>query len=366
MLHSLKGRSQGHGALHWLAILVAGLALLLPGTQALAEATAPPVPSASTLSFDTMGLSIMPEYDQAAPQVLVIIRGALVNRGTEPVSGQEVIFRAPKGARWTAIAELSSDPLGPDKPVYHELLPTAKVTEQGDYVELALKMTKTVKPGEPYPLQAEFYYPGVAGGPEKSVQMAFLPTYSAKTLLLDIAEPKGAQGFTSSLGPGDSVRGGDGLTYHDFTLPGLQAGTPFRVDVSYKRAGNDPSRPSPPTAGTTGTQRATGGGTNTTAVVVGVLVLGGLVALLLFSGVGGSMGRTGRSARRRTVRGGSTVKAAGGGKAKQRVGGTGATTTGAAGVADPRARARDLLLERKISEDTYRTLIAELDAEEGR
>lgn len=360
MLQSTKGRSRGYGAFHLSVVLIAALILLPSGTQALAEGTAPPVPSATALSFDTMGLSVMPEYDQAGPQVLVIIRGTLINRGTQNVAGQEVVFRAPKGSRWTAIAELSSDPLGPDKPVYHELFPSAQVTEPGDYVELSLKMTKTVKPGQPYPLQAEFYYPGVVGGPDKSVHLAFLPTYSAKTVSLDIAEPKGAQGFNSSLGAGDTVQAGDGLTYHDYTLPGLQPGTPLRLDISYKRASNDPSV-SAPTA-TTGAQPAAAGGTRTVALVVGALVLGGLAALLLFSGMGSSARGAGRAARRH----GGT----GGGKAEKRPRAAGMTTATATrpatAAADARAKARDLLLERKITEETYRLLIAELDVEEGR
>ncbi len=355
MLDSARRRSLGRPAPRLLVALTVGLVLLFPAAQALAADTSPTAPgasalqpaaSASVLSFDSMRLSVLPEYDQPGPQVLVIIRGALVNRGTEPVSGQKVVFRAPKGATWTAIAELSSDPLGPDEPVYHELRSQAKVTEQSDYVELALEMTKTVKPGELYPLQAEFYYPGVVGAADKSVQLIFLPTYPAKTLLLDIAEPKGAQGFNSSLGAGNATQGPDGLTYLNYTLPGLDIGTPFRVDLAYKRTSNDPSVNGTPLAGESGTAAGgaqSGGGADTTALVVGVLVLGALAGLLLFSGAGTRSGRTGRAARQ----GGPLRSPAGGG-------------------GDARARAKDLLLEGRISQDTYRLLVAELDAEEGR
>lgn len=372
MLHSANRGSAGHRAIHQTVGLLVGIAFLLSAATALAEGqspAAPATPGAATsaapvtpaptgpapdpapdLSFEQMGLSIMPEYDQGAPQVLVIIKGSLVNRGSHPISGKDVVFRAPKGSNWTAIAELSSDPLT-TSPKYSEMRTQARVSAEGDYEVLALRMTKTVKPGEQYPLQAEFYYPGLEGGPDKSLQLAFMPTYSAKSLLLEIAEPKGAQGFASGLGAGQTQTGGDGLTYHTYTLAGLTAGTPFKVDLTYTRAGNGPSLE---TQQSSATPASSGSSTNTTAIVIGVLVLAALAGLLLFAGGGRSRApaqargaRGVREAHRRADR--ETFR-----KAPAPAGG------------EARQRARELLLDGRISEDTYRTLIAELDAEEGR
>lgn len=358
MLHSPGGGSAGHRALHRMVGLLVGVALLLSATTALAEGPGPADP-APNLSFEKMGLSVMPEYDQGAPQVLVIIKGSLVNRGSQAIAGKDIVLRAPQGATWTAIAELSSDPLT-SSPTYNELRTQARVFTEGDAEVLALRMAKTVGPGESYPFQAEYYYPGVTGGPNKSVSLVFMPTYSAKSVLLDIAEPRGAQAFTAGLGPGQTQQGGDGLVYHSYTLDGLTAGTPLRLDLTYTRASNDPSLQTPQSAGT---PAASGSSANTTAIVMGLLVLAALAGLLLFAGAGRSAPPArGRAARRRAGR--DQVRSA----PPRHPSGVGGGKSGDAKSAGsgPRQKARELLLDGKISQETYSALLAEMDAEEGR
>ncbi|MGE5591645.1 MAG: hypothetical protein ACM3ZA_13690 [Bacillota bacterium] len=360
MLHSPDGGSAGHRAFHQMVGLLAGIALLLSATTALAEGQGP-IDPAPDLAFEQMGLSVMPEYDQGAPQVLVIIKGSLVNRGSQAIAGKDIVLRAPKGATWTAIAELSSDPLT-SSPTYNELRAQARVFTEGDAEVLALRMTKTVGPGEAYPFQAEFYYPGVTGGPDKRVSLAFTPTYSARSLLLDIAEPKGAQAFTAGLGPGQTRQGGDGLVYHNYSLDGLTAGTPFQLDLTYTRGSNAPSLQTPQSAGT---PAASGSSANTTAIVMGLLVLAALAGLLLFAGAGRpAPSARGRAARRRAGRERDPVRSAPPRHLSSASGGK-ADDSKTAGFG-PRQKARELLLDGRISQETYNALLAEMDAEEGR
>ena len=107
-----------------LSTVVLMVAMILAGAPALAQ-----VPG-NELSFEDMRLMIMPEYDLASPQVLVIYEGVLYNRDDKPFSG-DVVFYVPKGADVRATCELSSDPLRDENPNHNHRREFAKIAEKG-------------------------------------------------------------------------------------------------------------------------------------------------------------------------------------------------------------------------------------------
>lgn len=367
------------GAARLLAIvaLSLSLSLLLPSVSALAEGSpqgsgAAAAGSASVLSLDRLELTLAPEYDAAAPQVFGDIAGSLVN-GSKDAVQQEVVIRLPKGGHLNSVCELSGDPRTTQNP-RHDTLTSEQVRteDKGDYVLVTWKMTKPVQPGALYPFHVEFYFPGIAGGPDKSLDYPFVSNYDATRLQVAVAEPSGAEKFETNLGAGEKSQGGDGLTYHVYSLPAVQAGTPVDVQVRYNRTSNQPSlTPQPQAAGQgSGAKGSEGDGAATkdsVALVVALLVLAG-IGLVVYTSIRQPAGR-------KPVSGGRAVAAAAGSSAPSRPSDSGRTAPqgrhraqggGPPRAADPRVRARELLEAGKITEETYRILMSELDSEEGR
>lgn len=329
------------------------MALALALVLGLASAVAAAQPGKDVLVFEVLDVQVMPEYDLDYPQVLVIFQGALINKGSEPWTG-ELTFRAPKNADVRSACELSADPLKSQNVVHTNMisLGKAKVTEKGDYKEITYSTDKVIEPGKAYPFHMEWYYSGITGGPDKNVDFNLPLPFGADKVSLDIMEAARSSNFSSNLKEVSSGSGGSGTTVHRYEFSAVKADEPLAVQFSYTKADNNKS-----VVGSTAGRPAPGADLSLSGnQTVLWVALGMVVALGFFIFYGGSAKTASvKSKQPKPLKAGpKDVKNAPAAKGKNR-------QAGLARIEEEKKKARKLLLEGKISEETYREIVRDLE-----
>ncbi|MCL5677246.1 MAG: hypothetical protein M1602_05190 [Firmicutes bacterium] len=325
------------------AMLLAAALMLRPAFGLAAGSGTGPV-----LIFPRLDIQVLPEYDTDYPQALVIVQGSLKNTGKDPYTG-EVRFWIPKGAQMNSACELSSDPLTTANPVHDNQLARGrtKIEDQGDHQEISWIPTKPILPGDLFPLHMEFYYPAVQGGPDKKVDFTYVPNYAADKVTLAVVQPARSSGYSSSLRETGGAEGGDGTYSHAYELPAVKVGEPIKLQFGYNKPDNNKSvspqgqAPKPAASGLALK------GNQAVLLVAGAMVLG--LGFFLFYGGTGSRPSPKRPA---------------GPPGRERQGRTGKGAARGADLEEERRKARKLLLEGKISEDTYREIMRDLKGKE--
>ncbi|MCL5677298.1 MAG: hypothetical protein M1602_05460 [Firmicutes bacterium] len=319
--------------------LATAIVLTLALGSGLASADKAPAPA---LVFPRLDIQILPEYDTDYPQALVIVQGSLKNAGSEPFQG-EVVFRAPKNAQFNSACELSGDPFTTANPVHTNQLALgkAKVYTKDDHQEVGWTPSRVIKPGETFPLHMEFYYPAVTGGPDKQVSFTYSPTYGADKVTLAVVQPARSSGYSARL---TEIGGGsteEGTYVHQYDLGPARADQNISFQFSYKKDDNSKSIGGSGAAPKPASSGLAVRGNQVILLVALAMVLG--LAFVLFYG-----GPSTRNARTAAARSGKSSRAAG---ARGRP----------AEVEEERRKARRLLLDGKISEETYREIIRDLE-----
>ncbi len=330
------------------------LALLMAMILGLGSVTAA-APAKETLVFEVMDVQIMPEYDLDYPQVLVILQGALINKGTEPWTG-EITFRAPKNADIRSACELSADPLKNPNAVHTNMvtLGRAKITEKGDYKEITYTTDKVIEPGKAYPYHMEWYYPAITGGPDKKVNFNLPVPFGADKVTVEVVIPARASNFKSNLQAAQSGDGGNGTKIYRYELPAMKADQPLALDFSYTKADNNKTVASSSMSRPNASSDLSLAGNQTVLWVA----LGMVILLGFFIFYGGSSKKASVSSKPNKVQ----AKAQKPAPPAPPVPAKGkANAANLARVEEEKKKARKLLLDGKISEETYREIVRDLD-----
>lgn len=296
------------------------------------------------LSAQSMDLMVKPEYDQS--DVLVIYDAQLVNNSTSSYSG-DVVFRVPKGINLGQTCEINQKG--------DHLCQLARTEDQGDYQLVRWSVGRDLGPGESYHAYMEFYYnPIQKKEGRKFIEYEYYPVMPVGQLELTVVQPLRSTDFQASPAPqatSQVVLDGTQFTAHSYQFKNLTGDRPVKVSFSYSKPDDRPSVAKKVAQGT-----APGGGTSPgkkmdPALLGLAVILAGVLGFFLYQASGSRQRATAGTPTRARGKEARSVKSA-----PERGG----------DHVDERKRARQMLLQGQISEETYKQILRDLDQEKGR
>jgi len=306
-----------------------------------------PVPAAQAAGSEpdmkSLDLQIWSEYDE--PRVLHILTGSLVNTTGKEYSGT-VKFNIPKGAEIKMACELING-------TQHSCQPY-EIADKGDYAELTWKMTKKLTPGEEYPFWLEYYYNPIQGKVDKTIDYTFKPSYNINQLKVTFKEPLKATNFKSTPQAVSTGKDGENFTTHYYDFQQVTPDKPVNFKFSYTRAESEPSVKKPENPGGADAKPASEPlGTSVwkkPEVLIPSILLVIVLVVFIFYAMNNSNKQAPAERIERIQRQSSSkgAKPAAGSNPK---------------LAREKKKIRQMLLDGEISEETYRELIAELEAD---
>ncbi len=301
----------------------------------------------SELAWKDLDLQVWPEYDD--PRVLVIYNGTLTNISGKEYRGR-VYFNIPKGITVNEIQMACEIVNGG-----HQCQPY-EIEDKGDYQVLSWKLTRPVAPGEDYPVWLEYYYNPLTGSPDKTMTFDYIPYYKTENVKVTVKEPLKSTNFKIDPAPTSTGQDGEGFNNYIYNFQNIDANTPVKLNISYTRSEKKPSvekanpntnqqKPSDP-LGTSAWKKPE------------VLVPVALFVIVLIAFIFYSMYYSKNQPPTDRVN-----------RIHKKYGGRNNYDSGTKSNASPKTarekkRIRQLLLDGKISEETYRELIADLEAGE--
>lgn len=190
------------------------------------------------LEAKNLDLQIWPEYDDA--RVLAIFSGSLTNTSDKDFNGS-IYFNVPKDIEVKMACELIN---GSE----HSCQPY-ELEDKGDYQLLQWKTTSPISPGEDYPIWLEYYYNPLNGYPDKAMKLDFIPYYKTQSMKLTIKEPLKSSNFTIDPAPGSSNQDGEGFKNDFYNFENLDSNKLVTLNISYTRSDKEPSvKPQDPNA----------------------------------------------------------------------------------------------------------------------
>jgi hypothetical protein len=229
-----------------------------------------------------MVVRVWPEYDNKS--VLVIMSFSLPAQVQLPAT---LRFAVPKGATIAGIGEV--DPNGDFKYNYGSSYPPIESGPEWDIATIQVKQFRS--------LQIDYYYdPGLpAGAGVRSFPLLLQVPLDAGALELQVQEPARATDFKVQPFIQPSGKARDGFVYAGQTFPEVKAGSTLGYLVSYSKADGDPSiNPTESASGQVNVNSVL-----LAAIVIIVVLVGGLVAYRLYRNAGRATPTTGQ-ARQRT------------------------------------------------------------------
>lgn len=294
------------------------------------------------LEFKKLDVSVMPEYDD--PRVLIVNEGILVNKSSKPVSG-EVSFIIPKNAEIGMACELVNGG-------QHSCQPWRK-DDAGENDRLVWKITKTLQPGEEYPVFWEYYYTPAQGytAPNKSIDIDLTSDYNMKQVAFTIVQPLKATEVKITPSIALSGQSSEGMNYYTTTYFNKPAGEKIPLNLAYTKSDPNPSKERPQDPNNPGPQGETTssmlGGLGKPGIIFPLLIfiLGLGIFVMYFLNQRKLSKITTKTSSRKDHKDTKEVER----KAPK----------------DPkeleRKKARKMLLEGKISEETYLEIMADLE-----
>lgn len=329
-----------------------GLIVLLFFVLALAG---PVLGQEALLPMQQLEVGVWPEYDK--PQVLVIYNGLLVNNTGEPFAG-EVRYRLPQGAQVNMVCEL-------EKGMVCQPYDTVK-GENG--IEVVWRPSRELQPGETFPVMFEYYYQPVAGPGERNLEFIYQEAFPVEQLKVAVQQPLRAENFQvdpSADYVNQEEVSGQQFAYHNYQFNDVAAGQQLAFQISYQKPDVTPSVTPATTTSPPEQEPQSPSPFNTTVVVILVAFVAILAFFLLYPRrQQKSSSGTGRRSPIDPEGGSGGSKKKGSKAAGTRAAGTparGASTVDS--VQAEKRKIRKMLLDGKISEDTYRQLLAEIEKE---
>lgn len=322
--------------------VLSGLLLLV-----MVLSTMPAMASAAEeqMEFKDLKVSVWPEYDD--PRVLVILEGTMVNTSQEPFQG-EVKWNIPKGENLEIGMACEIVNGGHSCQPYEQ-------KDKGDWIELTWKTTRSIAPGEEYPVFLEYYYNPIKGSVDKEFEFPFQPNYQIDSLSLSVQQPLKAENFKVDPAPSSTNTDSGGFINHNYVFSNQTAADKIAVKVSYKKEDPKPSVEKQVNNGGGGGQESSGLQTTSSFkdakvwVPAGfmVLILGGFIAYSIMQNKG----------KRRVDRLDRLQSKASHSKKNK--------GTQNSELAREKKKLRQQLFDGVISEETYLLLLAELEDEYG-
>ncbi|ABB15003.1 hypothetical protein [Carboxydothermus hydrogenoformans] len=291
----------------------------------------------SNIQFKDFTISVLPEYDEP-DNILVIYEGTIIS--SEPYNG-EIRFMVPRKDENIKVGMACEI----NEAGGHECQPF-RIIDKGDYQELVWKISKIIQPGKEYKVYLEFYYYGIEGQKNKTINYRFIPVLPIQNLTINVGQPLKATNF--KLNPPSNFTG-QGYNLNTFGYTFSNPNKPISIKISYTKEDPNPSFEKPKddsqTANTQAPPATSSAQANSTSSTDWVILL--LVILfIVFLGVVIFYAFKTQSSSHHVRKG----------KGNSR-------SDAPAHLVAEKKRIRKLLLEGKISEETYRELINDLENE---
>ncbi|GAB6171473.1 hypothetical protein JCM15765_09510 [Paradesulfitobacterium aromaticivorans] len=308
-----------------------------------------PIVSPSSVLAETSGLKavdfnvmVKPEYDD--PRTLVIYEGNFINSGTEIIKKNTPIsFIIPKDATVGMACELNAQG-------GHECQPYTTKDLGDNKVQLSWNITKDLQPNQKYPIFLEFYYDNKAVAPNKTFDYTFTPTYNLDSLNLTVTAPKASSSFAISPSAPTTQRDQEGLNNYLYNFTNKVSGDAVTLKVSYTKNDNKPTFDKPQTGNTdSSTGSKSTSPLNNPALLVGMLIFIGLLGVLLVYGLK-KPGKPPVPPKGKSDKNLSNSKGTNTNKNKN-------------SIATQKKKIRQMLLDGKINEETYKELLQDLKEE---
>ncbi|KNZ70615.1 hypothetical protein Tfer_0799 [Thermincola ferriacetica] len=183
------------------------------------------------MEFKNLKVSVWPEYDD--PRVLVILEGTMVNASDSPFKG-EVKWNIPKGKDLEIGMACEIVNGGHSCQPYEQ-------KDKGDWIELTWKTTRSIAPGEEYPVFLEYYYNPIEGSVDKKFTFSYQPSYKIDSLTVSVQQPLKAENFKIDPAPSSTNTDSGGFVNHNYVYSNQTPNNKITLNVSYKKADPKPS-----------------------------------------------------------------------------------------------------------------------------
>ncbi|MBZ4686642.1 MAG: hypothetical protein PWQ96_1966 [Clostridia bacterium] len=205
-------------------LVISILMTLIPVIPAFAEGE-------KTLTMKQLKYSIWPEYDRF-PDVLVIYTGTFVNDTGEPFAGK-LRYKIPKDADINMVCETENG-----------MLCQRYIVEKDnpDYDVIVWKPSHPIQPGDEFPVMMEYYYkPFAAGTNPRSFTQILRPAFPVNDLTVEIKAPLGS-GEVALL-PEAMKTGTDskGFSNYYYQYSNLTTDDKLQFSIAYSRDSSDPA-----------------------------------------------------------------------------------------------------------------------------
>lgn len=306
-----------------------------------------------TFKVTKFDVAVQPEYDD--PRTLVIYEGDFINPGPDTIKkGTPVNFIIPKSA-------------DPNDPKGLEIGMACEVNSSGGHdcqpydtkdlgdgtLELSWKTSKDIAPNQKYPIFLEFYYNNGAKAPNKSFEFKFRPTYNLDALNIAVTAPAAASNFKLDPFATGTNQDGNGLTKYFLNFSNKTPKDLVLVKITYVKGDDKPSFEKRQVGNQTQQDSSSGGKSpwsSPTVLIPALLFVVVLVLLLIFALKNPKQPAPGNR-NFQQVKNNKPVKKVDGSSNK--------------GVNAEKKRLRQMLLDGKISEETYKSLLADLNDDAG-
>ncbi len=331
-----------------LFLLSLSLSLSLSPNEAWAET--------GSLKATNFQVEVKPEYDD--PRTLVIYQGDFTNTGTENIKKDTPIsFIIPKGAEIGMACEINAQG-------GHDCQPYTTQDVGDNQVKLTWKITKDIAPNQKYPPYLEFYYDNGSKAPNKTFEYKFLPTYDLDNLIINLVTPKSASNIVTTPVASTTSKDSEGLSQFSFNYKSQTPKDVVAVKVDYNKPDNKPSFDKPQTGSNSNNSPSSGSDSPLSKPEI-------LIPILLFVAIVIFIFIFGFNRNKQPVRGahkGSVSKHRGPVSASKKPDQVVVTNGVNQGVKQDinqeKRKLRQMLLDGKIGEDTYKQLLAELIEDE--
>jgi hypothetical protein len=199
----------------WLSFIALLVFLLLP-TRAYAQ---------NTIGFDTLNVSVWPEYD--TPTVLVIYKISLASQTSLPA---EISLRIPAGvSKLSAVAVGSSADTVSDSGVDYKLTPGT------DFAQVTVKAAARF-------IQVEYYDPSLTkNGNQHQYIYEWPGDTSVDNFRFEFRQPLQSSNLSVEPALTNTVMDGEGFQVSDFSQTSVKAGQKLAFTIKYQRDTDSPS-----------------------------------------------------------------------------------------------------------------------------
>ncbi|MHB1421050.1 MAG: hypothetical protein ACYCX4_15970 [Bacillota bacterium] len=327
---------------------------LLMGLMAL-----PALAEEESLPMKQLNYSVWPEYDTS--DVLVIYSGNLVNNTGKPFSGQ-ITYRMPKEATVNMVCELEKG---------MECQKFEIIKSQPDYDEVVWRVSRTIQPGEEFPVMFEYNATPFQAAGERNLNVSFNASFPVEQLSVEIKQPLRSSNFTVDPKPQSQSQTDDSLTSEKFNVfsysySNVKKDDKLNFNIKYTKGDNNPSvdkNTATPTAGGTTQQDGSTGKKIDSTVLVLVIAFIALLAVFIFYAMSSNRNQVPASRARKNQNQKQKAPSKPARPANSSMQKSKARVAQEVTGQSEKKKIRKMLLDGKISEETYQQLMSELDDE---